>query len=112
MADYMRALKWPVLTWIVLDALYYVADKIYAPAGQLFTPDVAAITAVIFGIWGGSKIVEFKGKYWDALGAGVVLGVLCFGLCIVTGFGAQLGVYMGLMNLSGALIGGGYALTR
>ncbi len=112
MADYIRALKWPVLTWIVLDVLYYVVGKVYAPAGQLFTPDIAAITAIVFGIWGGSKIVEFKGKYLDAFGAGVVLGVLCFVLCLLGGFGAPLGVYMGIMNLSGALIGGGYALTR
>ena len=112
MADYMRALKWPVLTWILLDAIYFVMDKVYAPAGQLFTPDIAALTALVFGLWGGSKIVEFKGKYWDAAGAGIVLGVLCFILCIAGGFGAQLGVYMGIMNLSGALIGGGWALTK
>jgi hypothetical protein len=56
--------------------------------------------------------VEFKGKYWDAFGAGIVLGVLCFILCLLGGFGPQLGAYMGIMNLSGALIGGGYALTK
>ncbi len=112
MANYVRALKWPVISWIVLDALFFVVDKVYSEAGKLFTPDTAAVLALAFGFWGGSKIVEFKGNYLDAFGAGIVLGVLCFVLCIAGGFGTQLGAFMGMLNLSGALIGGGYALTR
>jgi hypothetical protein len=112
MVDYVRALKWPVITWIVLDALFYVADKVYAEAGKLFTPDTGALLAVVFGIWTGSKIVAFKGNFLHAAVGGVILGAACLVLCMVGGFGTTFGVYMGLMNLSGALIGAGYALTK
>ena len=112
MADYIRALKWPVLTWILVDALFFIVDKVYSDAGKLFTPDTSALMALVFGVWGGSKIVQFKGGYLDSFGAGIVLGIVCLILCIVGGFGLQLGIFMGLLNLSGALIGGGYALTR
>ena len=112
MVDYVRALKWPVITWIVLDALFYIADKVYSEAGKLFTPDTGALLAVIFGIWAGSKIVSFKGTFLHAFGGGVILGAVCLVLCLVAGYGLPLGAFMGLMNLSGALIGAGYMLTK
>jgi hypothetical protein len=112
MVDFVRALKWPVITWIVLDALFYIAGMVYSPAAQLFTPDIAAAMALVFGAWAGSKIVAFKGTYLHAAGGGIVLGAVCLVLCMLGGFGLQLGAYMGLMNLSGALIGAGYALTK
>ena len=120
MADYMRALKWPIISWIVSDALFVVLSYVQGVA-ELFTAPVLALLATIFGIWGGYKIVQFKGTYADAIGAGVILGVVCFVLCYV-GFGLVLGlpttgwlpigVFMGSLNLTGALIGGGFALTK
>ena len=112
MVDYVRALKWPVITWIVLDALYFIVGKVYEAAAKLFTPDIAAVTALLFGMWTGSKIVSFKGNFAHAFVGGVILGAVCFVLCMVGGFGPELGVYMGVMNLSGALIGAGYMLTK
>lgn len=120
MADYIRALKLPVLTWILLDFVFVILSYVKGVA-DMFTPPVLALMALAFGVWGGNKIVQFKGNYADALFAGIILGVVCFVLCIV-GFGIILGLgvsesipvatFMGSLNLAGALIGGGYALTK
>ena len=120
MADYMRALKWPVIAWVISDILFVVLSYVKGVA-ELFTPPVLALLATAFGIWGGYKIVQFKGGFVDAMGAGVVLGVACFILCYV-GFGLVLGMptegwlpigtFMGSLNFTGALIGGGFALTK
>ena len=120
MADYIRALKLPVLTWVLLDIVFVVLSYVKDVA-DMFTQPVLALMALALGIWGGNKIVQFNGNYADALFAGIILGVVCFVLCIV-GFGLVLGLgiagsipvatFMGSLNLAGALIGGGYALTK
>ncbi len=72
-----------------------------------------------FGAWAGYKTVELGGKFYDAVAAGVVTGVVCGVLTLVL-----LAVLGGLadavpeftfnigMNIVGAVVGGGYALTK
>ncbi len=76
--------------------------------------------ALAIGAWAGYKIVEFKGNYIDVIGAGVIVGivgaVLSFGLIVVHGLGVIVGMsnsvfYLGF-TIAGALVGGGFALTK
>ncbi len=69
----------------------------------------------------GYKIVEFKGNFVDVIVVGVVVGVVCGVLTIVLllahgmmGMGVLLSefVFNVGMNLVGAIVGGGYALTK
>ena len=116
----MRALKWPIISWVLLDALFLLLSGVKG-VDEMFTSPVAAMLSLAFGIWVGYKIVEFKGAYLDAIFSGVIIGAVCFLLCIV-GYGMVLGLgiagslpiatFMFGMNLAGAVVGGGFALTK
>ena len=120
---YARALKWPVISWIVVDAVLLVATLLDRSLFDMLTAGAMAPMMLAFGVWSGYKIVEFGGNYGHAIVAGIVVGVVC-ALLAVVGFGfisvhpsgisavLTLGLFAFGMNLFGALIGGGFALTK
>lgn len=120
MADYVRALKWPVIAWIEVD-IVMLAMSYLAGVMDMLTPAVIAPLTLAFGVWAGYKIVEFGGKVLDVVVAGAVVGVVCAGLTLV-GFGLvrgmgfeailPLAVFAAGFNLFGAFIGGGFALSK
>ena len=121
MVDYVKALKWPVITWIVLDLLFIVVSPIKG-VSEMFSNDVSALYGLVFGLWVGyTMITQFKGTYGQAFVGGLIIGLVCLVLCII-GFGIVLkmgvagalpiAIFMAMMNLSGALIGAGFALTK
>lgn len=121
---FVRALQWPVITWIVVDLLMLAAVLLFGDIAAMMTPAALVPLLLAFGLWAGFKIVKFGGGYANALVAGFVLGAVC-AILIVIGFGMVLAsttggvaaviplVVFGLIfNVFGALIGGGFALTR
>ncbi len=88
---------------------------------EMLTPASLSALFLAFGAWAGYKIVEFKGKFPDVIAAGVILGVVCGILGIIlllahgmTGMGELTSEFTfdAAMNLIGAIVGGGYALTK
>ncbi len=120
MADYVRALKYPVITTIVV-AILFVAISYVAGVLNMLTAAVLAPVALAIGVWAGYKIVEFKGNYVDVIGAGVIVGIVG-AVVILAGFGVVRGLGIGAMlpvsvldmgfKIAGALVGGGFALTK
>lgn len=119
-ADYGSALKWPIVSWVVVDVIFLLTSYVEGVMAMI-TPEAVAPLAVAFGIWAGYKIVELGGGYGDALGAGVIVGLVCavltilgFGVIRAMGVGATfpLAVFALTFNIAGALVGGGFALTR
>jgi len=121
---YVKALKWPVITWVVVDVIFLIGVALFPDIGSYATPGALTPLLLAFGIWAGYKIVQFGGNYLHAAIAGLVVGVVCAILAIV-GFGVILAsvtggisavlpaaVYYLAVNLFGALIGGGFALSK
>ncbi len=120
MVEYLRALKYPVITSILIPivilAISYVAGVI-----DMVTPNVQAPIALAIGAWAGYKIVEFKGNYTDVIIAGVIVGIvgavlILLGFGVVRGMGVEAMLSVSVFGLgfkiAGALIGGGFALTK
>ncbi len=121
---YVRALKWPVITWAVVDLVMLPAALLSGDIVPMMTPAALVPLLLAFGLWAGLKIVEFGGGYGSAVVAGLVVRVVC-AILIVVGFGVFLGSATGgvaaeiplavfglIFNVFGALIGGGYRLTK
>ncbi len=116
----MRALKWPIIAWIIVDVIF-LAMTFVGGVMEMLTPATLSPLLLAFGAWAGYKIVEFKGNFVDLIFVGVVVGVVCGVLTIVLllahgmmGMGVLLSefVFNLGMNLVGAIVGGGYALTK
>lgn len=125
---YARALKWPVISWIAIDAGFFLIANLFFPkalegiTNGHFVPLLLGI-----GAWAGSRIVEFGGNYLSAIIAGVVVGFVC-ALFAVIGVGVIVpalkggaldvasqmlgGFFLLDMNFAGAVVGGGYRLTK
>ncbi|MFZ3168798.1 MAG: hypothetical protein WA130_14380 [Candidatus Methanoperedens sp.] len=121
MVEYLRALKYPVITTIVV-AIVFVAVSYVTGVLNMLTAAVLAPVALAIGVWAGYKIVEFKGNYADVIGAGVIVGIVG-AVAILTGFGVVRGLGVNAMlavsvfdlgfKIAGALVGGGgFALTK
>lgn len=120
MADYFRALKWPLISSIAV-AIVFIAISYVGGVFNMLTATVLAPVALAFGAWAGYKVVEFKGNYADVIGVGIIVGIVGAGLILV-GFGVVRGLGVGTMisisvfdlgfKIAGALIGGGFALTK
>ncbi|MFQ5967728.1 MAG: hypothetical protein ACE5MI_08970 [Acidimicrobiia bacterium] len=114
------AVKWPILSWVVADVVVLIVSYVDGVVDML---TAAALTPVIvaFGVWTGYKVVELGGNYSSAIIGGAVVGVVC-GLLIYLGLGGIRGLGLSDMwpmavfgfafNIVGALIGGGFALTK
>ncbi len=116
----MRALKWPIIAWIIVDVIF-LAMTFVGGVMEMLTPATLSPLLLAFGAWTGYKIVEFKGNFVDVIVVGVVVGVVCGVLTVVLllahgmmGMGVLLSefVFNVGMNLVGAIVGGGYALTK
>ncbi len=120
MAPLAQAVKWPVISWVVVDVIFIV--MLYVEGVQeLMTMPVAAPLTIAFGIWAGYKMIELGGSYAGAIVAGVIVGAVCailtiLGIGIIHGAGVGATLPMAVaslgLNISGAAIGGGFALTR
>lgn len=120
MVEYLRALKYPVISTIVV-AIVFVAISYVGGVLNMLTAPVLAPVALAIGAWAGYKIVEFKGNYADVIGAGVIVGIVG-AVFILVGFGVVRGLGVDAMlpvsvfdlgfKIAGALVGGGFALTK
>ncbi len=119
MADYVRALKYPVISTIVIAIVFVAISYVGGVLDMLGMATPPLVLAI--GAWAGYKIVEFKGNYIDVIGVGVILGIVTAVLSIVL-FGVVRGLginaemsnsvfYLGY-SIAGALVGGGFALTK
>lgn len=123
---YIRVLKYPVLGSILADTSYTLAAKALPPMGNI--PSLVVYFMILqigFGVWGGYRIVEFKGNFLDVIIVGLILGVVC-GVLDLTETGvilSAIGTYNPmdelpyslayvLSTLYGAIIAGGFALTK
>ena len=119
-ADYVRALKYPLTSTIVV-AIVFVAISYVEGVLNMLTSTVLAPVALAIGVWAGYKIVEFKGNYANVIIAGVIVGIVG-AVMILVGFGVVRGLGIGAMlpvsvldmgfKIAGALVGGGFALTK
>ncbi len=116
----MRALKWPIIAWVIVDIIFLAITFVHGVMDML-TPAGLSPLFIAFGAWAGYKIVEFKGKFPDVIAAGVIVGVVCGVLGVVlllahgmTGMGDLTAEFTfdAAMILVGAIVGGGYALTK
>jgi hypothetical protein len=120
MADYVRALKYPVISTIVI-AIILFAISYFGDVLSMLSSTVVAPLVLAIGAWAGYKIVQFKGNYIDVIGAGVIMGIVIailsivlFGVVRGLGINAEMSnsvLYLGF-TIAGALVGGGFALTK
>ena len=118
---YVKTLKLPVISGVIVGLLHLISEAIWPDLNGLFQPAVVATVLVAFGVWVGYKAVQFGGNYTSVIVAGLIFAILPLFLQIV-GFGLLLGRGMtaGLLGgvfgfdiaLMGALIGGGFALSK
>ena len=115
-----QAIQWPVIGWVVVDVIFILMLFVDGVM-EIMTMPVAAPLTIAFGVWVGYKMIELGGNFVGAIVAGVIVGATCAILTIV-GIGLIHGTPMDAvlplavaslgMNVSGAVVGGGFALTR
>lgn len=131
---YVRALQWPIISWVLIDVVLLVLAIASADFLTMFSASsgpLALITFVI-GLWAGSKMVELSEatndiqKYIEAIIAGIIVGIVCATLTIVgfntvgsldlvdlTGIDVVvMGIFAFAFNAAGGVVGGGYSLTK
>jgi len=120
---YVNALKWPVIGWVVVDLVLLTASFVSPGIVVMMTPEALSPLLLLFGLWAGYIIVEHGGNFGSVIVAGLVVGFVC-ALLTVVGFGVinnvmggisgalPFGVFSLGLNLAGAVIGGGFALSR
>jgi len=118
---YYRTLLWPVVSLLVTGVVHFTMEAIWPELHAVFVPSVLAPALLAYGAWIGYRMVGAGGAYLDALVAGVIVGVLpiileVVGFGIVLGRGAQPGLLAGLFGFTmivfGAVLGGGFVLSR
>lgn len=118
---YVKTLKWPVISLLIVGATHFVLETILPDLKNTFQPPVLTPVLLAFGIWVGYKAVQFGGNYGHVIVAGAILGILpvildVVGFGIVLGRGVQHGVLAGVFGFAmivfGALIGGGFGLSK
>ena len=113
-SPYVRALKWPVIAWIVIDVFVYVVSFVPGVLDMMTPPVFAALIAAV-GAWAGYRTVQATGSAVAAVIAGIVVGLVCgagdlviFGM--LRGMGTQAvlpeAVLDFTLNLGGAIVGG------
>ncbi len=127
--DYIRAVKFPTITWLVAYVLIVVTMKL-TPA-LVITEGVAMGTGFLvilgwsLGAWAGYKTVEFGGNFIDVMFVSAVIAAVAGVLQIVVvgipvsypapvNLAGELPVALWntLNTLAGALTAGGFALTK
>lgn len=118
---YVKTLRWPVISLLIVGISHFIAEIIWPGLKDIYQPHVLAPLLLAFGVWVGYKAIQFGGTYGTVIVAGAILGLLpivveLFGFGILLGRGVQQGVLASefgfAMILYGALIGGGFALSK
>lgn len=114
-------LVWPIVSLLITGMWHMTVEAIWPDLRNFFVPTVLASILLPYGAWAGYRTANAGGGYVGAIVAGAILGLLPFGLQLV-GFGVILGrgtdvgllagVFGFSMVLFGALIGGGYRMSR
>ncbi len=128
MVDYLRALKYPIAAWVMIDTSWSLLAIALPAIGNISSWTIFfLIVGLGIGGWVGYKVVEFKGKLLDVIVAGLIIGAVCFVLditetgLVTTGTGAGLYNPMSELpyslaflfsNFVGAFTAGGFALTK
>jgi len=116
-----KTLKWPVISLLVTGVFHFVIEAIWPDLKSIFVPPVLAALFLAYGIWVGTKAVQFGGSYLHAILTAVILGLLpilldTFGFGLILGRGMQPGMLAGIFGFSmilwGSLVGSGYALSK
>ena len=115
----LDAVKLPVIGWIVVDVLLILVLFVDGVA-EMMTVETLAPLAIGFGVWAGYKAVEFGGSFGTAIGAGLIVGLACALLTLLLGpihgmstdATVPMAVYSMALNVAGAVVGGGFLLTR
>ncbi len=129
MADYLRALKFPIIGSISTYFLIAVTIRLF-PALAVFEGvpggfGFIAIVGLLLGAWAGYKIVEFGGNFVDVILVSVIIatvgGILqMVEVGVLASFPSPLNlsdelttaVYNFENTQAGAVIAGGFALTK
>ncbi len=129
MANYLRALRFPIVGWLFTYLLIVVTVKLF-PVLVVFDhvpmgPGFLVIVGWLLGAWAGYKIVEFGGSFVDVVVVSAIMASVAGFLQIV-----EVGVLVSLPapvnvtaelpialynltnTLAGALTAGGFALTK
>ena len=118
---YVRVLRWPVITLVIVGITHFIAEIIWPDLKDIYQPSVLAPFLLAAGFWVGYKTIELGGTYVNTIVAGAILGLLpivlqLFGFGMLLGRGISHGVLFGEFGfayvLYGALLGGGFALTK
>lgn len=106
---------------LVIGGTHFTAEAIWPHLQTIFVPAVEAPLLLASGAWVGLNAVRSGGNFGVVVLAGAIVGLLPLVLQVV-GFGmllnrgAEVGQLAGtfgfLMVLWGALIGGGYSLSK
>ena len=116
-----RVFMWPVIVLLVIGGTHFTAEAIWPKLQTIFVPAVEAPLLLAAGAWLGRNAVRAGGNFGVVLLSGAVLGILplvlqVVGFGLVLDRGAEVGQLAGIFGLLavfwGALIGGGYSLSK
>jgi hypothetical protein len=137
MAEYFRVLKYPLLIWFIIDTVA-AAVAVFVPGFRTISNSNARLTvwSLTLGAMAGYKMIEFKGNLFHAIVAGLITALWCAVLTVTEiGFTTTpiavlttpaglvavggsmtavlpIGFAFFILNVIGAIIGAGFALTR
>ena len=118
---YVKALKFPIISAVIVGLLHLISEAIFPDLKGFFQPAVVAPVVAAFGIWVGYRAVQFGGNYGSVIVVGLIWGILplflqIVGFSLLLGRGMTAGVLGGTfafdIALFGTLIGGGFALSK
>jgi hypothetical protein len=122
MSSALRAgLVWPIVSLLITGMWHFVVEAIWPDLRNAFVPAVLGPILLAYGAWAGYRTANAGGGYVGAIVAGAILGLLplmldIVGFGIILGRGTDAGLLGGVFGLSmvvfGALIGGGYRMSR
>ena len=114
-------LRLPVVALVVTGMLHFVAEAALPELKANFGPGSLAPLFLVYGLWTGSTAIRLGASVWQAIAAGVLLGLLPLALDVV-GFGIILGrgTASGILNgtfgllviVFGTIAGAGWATSQ
>lgn len=117
----IKTLKWPVVTLLLIGSIHFIGEAVMPELKNLFVPTVIAAILIPIGVWAGYNAGRYGGNFGTAALAGAILGLLplmldVFGFGILLGRGVPQGLAAGLFGFAmvffGALVGGGFYVSR
>ena len=115
MANALKATMWPAIVWIVIDVLLRVGIAVDPTTAEAFPnylvdPWTIGITLAL-ALWAGAAVKKAKGKLYEALVGGVLVGLAC-GIPSLLLFGASTGFIIDIVLFSLAVAWGGWGLKE